>query len=475
MKKNNHHILHQVNLEINTSDEMTAFQIRKRIDSFLNEDLFPKVERLFDQMASPEEIQRFESIQMEFELKHADDIDLLAEQFVTQIKEKIEFADSEISDFQGDGNNVEHSNLLKNNQQQRQPAETALADAPLRRESITYESNLKNTFIYFIETGQLPWFAIPEILNEFLLPVHFNKALNDKRFIGQLKELFRIKPEVLQRFVLQFKPEPVEALLILLTSETGIPHKKLISLITAQKPTIRTALYQLIISKLIDQQYQIAPDIVQHIQSGQQMNQQLKEIFGTTNFDSINQSENEQSNYNKPEIRQQKEKCNNQIYIRNAGLILAHPFFRELFKRAGCVSGNEFISAEKQLYAVHLLHYLSSGNEQQMEYNLTFEKYLCGMSPVVPIDRNIELLEHDKQECDDLLNSIISNWVALKNTSSEELRQNFFLRNGKLDLQKSSPKLYIERKSFDLLLEQLPWNISMVKLPWMNDLLLVEW
>ena len=137
MKKNNRHILHQVNLEINTSDEKTAFEIKKRIDSFLNEDLFPKVERLFDQMASPEEIQRFESIQMEFELKHADDIDLLTEQVITQIKEKLEFADSEASDFQSDWNKAEHSNLQKNNQQHRQPAETALADAP-HQEGIHY-------------------------------------------------------------------------------------------------------------------------------------------------------------------------------------------------------------------------------------------------------------------------------------------------------------------------------------------------
>lgn len=165
----------------------------------------------------------------------------------------------------------------------------------------------------------------------------------------------------------------------------------------------------------------------------------------------------------------------NPVYIRNAGLILTHPFLRTLFTRTNCTNEKGDFLTEKQTYAIHLLHYLSNGQEHGMEHELTFEKFLCGVPLDAPIDRKIELSDEDKMQCIDLLKAMISNWSALKNTSPEGLRQTFILRNGKLDLQKSPSKLFVERKAFDILLNKLPWSISVVKLPWMNDFIFVEW
>ena len=130
---------------------------------------------------------------------------------------------------------------------------------------------------------------------------------------------------------------------------------------------------------------------------------------------------------------------------------------------------------DKKSQAIHLMHYLATRQEMDMEYNLTFEKFLCGVPLDSPINRKVVLSGHDKIECNDLLLSIISHWPALKNTSADGLRQMFIQRDGKLDLHKTPYKLIIERKAQDILLNKLQWNISIVKLPWFTDLLFVEW
>jgi len=163
------------------------------------------------------------------------------------------------------------------------------------------------------------------------------------------------------------------------------------------------------------------------------------------------------------------------IYIQNAGMILAHPFISQLIIHTGCADENKNLLPAKKQKAVQLLHYLASGEQNDMEFNLTFEKYLVGLPLEIPLSRISEIDETDKMECDEVLRSIVDYWPELKNTSPEGLRQLFFRRNGKLDLNQTPHKLYVERKAQDVLLDKLQWNISIVKLPWINDLLYVEW
>lgn len=490
MKKNNQHILQQVNLEINTTDEKTAFEIKSRIDSFLKDDLFPKVERLFDEMASPEEIQRFESIQMEFELKHAEDIDLLTEKFVSQIREKLETADSEADDFNRDWDKAGNKSFLAENQEPEKPDGPAFT-APAKRVSIDAESNLKNTFIYFLETGQLPWYAIAGLLNEFMLPILFNQAINDKKFIGQLKELFLSNGGAVKRFLYQFSNDTIELVIKQLRQTASIRQSDWNNLVLPENQALRILFYELIINKLIDPNYQITPEMWQDLHSEiwktlgemnetQQINNQAIEIllqigFDRKDFGEETNAEQEPLLSRDENSLQEPDETMKTVFIGNAGLILAHPFLKELFRRANCLDKNGQFLSSKQFYAIHLLHFLGTGEEQAMEHELTFEKFLCAVPLGMPIERKVDLLDQDKIQCNDLLKAMISNWSALKNTSPEGLRQTFILREGKLDLQKSPTKLYVGRKAFDVLLDKLPWSISVVKLPWMNDLLFVDW
>ncbi len=164
-----------------------------------------------------------------------------------------------------------------------------------------------------------------------------------------------------------------------------------------------------------------------------------------------------------------------EIAIKNAGLILLHPFIKNFFKRLDLLGANGWVKPDKLDIAVQSLHYLATGNENFFEGNIIFEKYLCGVLLKIPIPIESQLTENIKDETKILLKEVIKNWPALKNTSPDGLRQMFINRDGKLIQKENNYKLIIERKAQDVLLDKLNWNISIVKFPWNKELLFVEW
>ncbi|CAL2082337.1 conserved hypothetical protein [Tenacibaculum sp. 190524A05c] len=159
--------------------------------------------------------------------------------------------------------------------------------------------------------------------------------------------------------------------------------------------------------------------------------------------------------------------------IKNAGLILIHPFLKQFF--ASCNLLNDKNEIIKPTEAVHLLHYVATKREKQLESNLIFEKFLCNVPIHQTIERNITLSDELKENAENLLQSIVQNWEILKNSSSDLIRNEFIQRQGKLDLTKDNPHITIERKTQDILLDKLPWNYSLCKLPWMKTLLFTDW
>ena len=493
MKKNNHHILRKVNLEVNTPEEKIAFEIKSRLDSFLRKELFTKVEKLFDQLSLANEIKRFESIQLNFELKHAEDIDLIASQFVTQLKNKLEQIDSEPVNFNTDWDKIENQHLA--NHQLNQASERS-SDANLHEpgRTINHDSNLKNTFIYFLETGQLPWYAVPDLINEFVLPVHFAKALRDDRFRSHLKELFQNNETALDRFIYQFENKTIEHFLSRLMRDNKIISGDILSLISQQNHEVKKLIHKLIIKRLTNHQFagsielyqQIFKAVPENTPSTNEQEKRFHEIHEilqqAVNTSSTSKQSNENQNIaiknyetDSKDLVNEASEQTEPLYFSNAGLIVCHPLLPELLKRCECTVDNKFIGTNKKQYAVHLLHFLSTGKEKGMEYELGFEKFLCGYEQNIPVDRNIILKDEHKQECLNVLQSILTNWSALKNTSIDGLRENFFFREGKLDRKKTPVKLYVGRNTIDILLEKLPWSISVVKLPWLNDIIFVEW
>ncbi|HCY41490.1 MAG TPA: hypothetical protein DHV48_09070 [Prolixibacteraceae bacterium] len=514
MKINNQHILSRVNFELNTASESFAFEKRQTIDSFLKDDLLPDIEILFDELASPEEIKRFESIDIEVDVSREMDFGDLKSLLVSQLRGKIEVAQTDF--FESIENEV--SSFDRTNPREKQNINSGFE--PDKKLEVPYpestqagqSQNRQNIFLYFLETGQLPWYATGSLLAEFVDPEIFQTAIQDKIFLKRLINQFSTDKNSLQRFLMQMENELIRKFIFQLANEKRLEKALNLQVISKFSQVVQNKIYELIISSLIHTGYVIRKEVYQQLQNelfadqklisiAEKQTNQIQEILGIvnpgfmklvedlvvdqvfTNGKKPDESEVFQRLMDESDIRdieKSKEQRSEKsvglkfYYVQNAGLILAHPFIQNLFTQTNCLV-EKMILHEKKSLAVHLLHYLATGEEQEFECKLGFEKYLCGIAPEFMVDRKIKLTDQEKTECNDLLKSMIGHWTALKNSSPDTLRQMFLQRNGKLDLEQSPHKLYLERMAQDILLEKLPWNISVVKLPWMEDLLFIEW
>ena len=163
------------------------------------------------------------------------------------------------------------------------------------------------------------------------------------------------------------------------------------------------------------------------------------------------------------------------IFVRNAGVVLTHPFIGSLFKRLKLIQDGQFIDADAQTKAIFLLHYLATGKTTADEYGLVVCKFLCSYSINEPLPGEIKFTDAELAEATDMLTALIQQWDKLQNTSIAGLRESFLQRAGKLFIKNDSPYVQVESSSIDVLLDYLPWNLSMIKLPWMKELLRVEW
>ncbi|WP_433777979.1 contractile injection system tape measure protein [Flavobacterium anhuiense] len=161
-------------------------------------------------------------------------------------------------------------------------------------------------------------------------------------------------------------------------------------------------------------------------------------------------------------------------YVDNAGLVLIHPFLKSLFENCKLLNKDNTINDPE--VAAHLLHYAATGKEQDYENAMIFEKFLCNIPIVEPIERNIVLSEEMKKEAATMLQAVLSNWDIMRKSSAELLQNEFLQRSGKLDINgDESPVITMERKTQDILLDKLNWNLSIIKLAWKKRIIYVNW
>lgn len=166
---------------------------------------------------------------------------------------------------------------------------------------------------------------------------------------------------------------------------------------------------------------------------------------------------------------------NETIYISNAGLVILAPFLPRFFQQLGRMEDGSFITAADAERAVHLLQYLASGQQETEEYLLAFNKILCGLPLDHPVPSSIEITAEETDMVNSLLSAVLQNWEKMSNSTIENLRGSFLLRDGRLEEEGDRSRLRVESKGFDILLSFLPWTISVVHLPWMEKRVEVEW
>ena len=161
--------------------------------------------------------------------------------------------------------------------------------------------------------------------------------------------------------------------------------------------------------------------------------------------------------------------------IANAGLVILWPYLETLFTTLGYLEDSKFINTELQEKALGITQYLVTGEEYMEEHKLLLNKIFTGRPLGMPVRSRFYFSELEKQECDQLLHSVIRNWPVLKNTSIAGLRETFLERTGRLQIKENECFLRIERSGVDVLLDQLPWTLNVIRFPWIKQILYVEW
>jgi hypothetical protein len=175
------------------------------------------------------------------------------------------------------------------------------------------------------------------------------------------------------------------------------------------------------------------------------------------------------------ELLSKAPELNETIIISNAGLVLTAAFLPRFFENLGLVKAGKFISDQSQSKAVFLLQAMLLSDEAFDESNLTLNKLLCGLLPAAALEPIPKISKSERQEIALLLESMATQWAALKSNSGKMIAEGFFPREGALRRVQKGYQLQIQRLPFDILLDRLPWTIGMIKLPWMEDLIYVEW
>ncbi len=174
-------------------------------------------------------------------------------------------------------------------------------------------------------------------------------------------------------------------------------------------------------------------------------------------------------------INSESRKTNKKVKIvtEKAGLVILHPFIKELLKSATLLTEENKIKDTNK--AVLMLHYLATGNQKALDLELSFEKILLG----IPIEEVItipqKLTKIEKHQCDALLKAVVQHWNIYKSNATNSLRSMFLQRFGTVDYTKKKITIEVEKQAQDLLLDKLPWGIGIIKLPWLKPLIYTKW
>ncbi|MEW4922924.1 contractile injection system tape measure protein [Algibacter sp. 2305UL17-15] len=443
------HIINKVFLEVNTNSSKEAFALKDNLSVFLKHQLFPKIESYFDtqnKILSGSSI-RFNKIEININQAGIVNLNALKNDIVNQLKKKIDF------EIQNTANHTEDQNEL----------------VVLSKTKSTLDS-----FIYFLRTGAKPWWQsnISDLFDEKGIETIISEPGFSSKFIKVLAF-----EKAKQRLLNQFGDDILWRLLATSNSKKTVSKRKVFSVLK-KNSTLRDTFWIAVIdgcrlntsSRIKTMLHQFAA--TKTIDSNER---QALENFATS---IINKPLNDKKNIELPpekEVLTNENPTEEALYINNAGLVLLHPFLKQFFMNAKLADATGKIIESEVETAIHLLHYLSTKQEQQLESELVLEKFLCGYPINKSMQRFIELPQELKHMGEEVLQAAITHWDALKSTSPDGLRTGFLQREGKLIIENNTCKLIVERKGQDILLDKIPWNIHLIKLPWLDNLIVVEW
>lgn len=458
-------IIKKIAVTVNTQSLSRGTQLKDELSTFLKDEIFPAIDAHFNSIQKKDAIIRFEKIEIEI---------------------GVDVADS----------NGDLKNLILNELKKIINTESITTNKVDTFKKTTVEKSELDAFIYFLEFGILPWWCDEKQKFESKF---FRKIKPHQLFLKNFKTLLT-KPQIRKRLMCQFDDEQ---LAILVSASNKLPklNKEITSKIPKKYRNVfwETVLYYLafkeeqefianlnkfpikvteklltIINKDLGIETPIAYRDFQKLNTKKKFTENSLSTNNTKeqmSFAEIFKVDSSLVTFNSTEI---KEIVSSGILVKNAGLILLHPFLKMFFKKLDFLTEND-IKPEKIDEAIHILHYLATGREQPAEHEVIFEKFICNIPLFRTINRQIFLTEAQKNAANQLLKAVLEHWTTLKSNSIEILQNEFLQRDGKLTITNQKQNLFLQRKTQDLLLDRLPWNIHLVKLPWHDKILFVNW
>jgi hypothetical protein len=473
----NHRIRRQV-LELELPREMGAYALQRQVGLVFQEKIVPKLDELFSQLAPAGQILRIEHLEIDLgRLSESNWEQQLLESCLRQLTQQLQ-------------------EIVKAQEYMPESSAQVLSSA----------DNAFQILLAFLENGNLPWYAKGMQLSELEQLLQPLLSVQSPQFSREILPLLRQKNSTLRRLLWQFKPylvaQILEAALQMpaaclaeaqqqLQKQLGLPLS-----LTQQEHLLRITLKQenifhgsppaALIAQLVSQWKKVlAPNlggILVHAPANE-----------SNDFpDSISASEATPDHQRLAPLSQAKSDREPApqatsttafkgelpgLGIDLAGIVLLGPYLPTFFQALDLLQPGSFSSIEAQFRAIHLLHYLATGQEHPEEPLLALPKILCGLALEEPVPAILSLEQSEIQEAESMLQALIRNWPALKSTSPDGLRSGFLQRQGILSRNEAQSTwlLRVERLGQDLLLERLPWSISVIKLPWMETSLQVEW
>lgn len=442
IKKN---IIKKLHVEVNTRTVAKATQIKDTIDVFIKNEIYPEIEailKLYTQEIGNNTIQ-IDTLKLDLNVSNYNDIK-------ASLKEKL-------------NKSIKSAISINTN--------TRVNTFPEDEKSI-------RAFLFFLENGQLPWW---QKMLKFENASDLKKIKERPKYRDKLVQLLH-KKEVQKRLVYQLNFEQIETLIFAASTakdDSEYTHyKKLVTRFSKQQPR---KFWPIILRENFTQNSTPFKEFIyKEIATILQLKKDKPHTQNTNHSPTLSEENLTKQDANFKDVNEDLAIANTsdteEILIDNAGLILLHPFLPQLFTKLDFYTKDEKkLNPNKIHEATQLLHFLATKNESPFEYELTFEKFLCGIPFNTPINRFQKISEVQKQECDILLTSVVKHWKALKTSNTDILRSGFLTREGKLIKEADSTKIHIQRQGHDILLERIPWGISVMNLPWLNKITYITW
>ena len=533
MQTANQHIINKLFLEVNTASKDKAYYLKDNLNTFLKEEFFPLLEAYFDTLHDKMPLQsiQIEKLNIDFSMPADFDFSTLKIEIINQFQKQIE---QQIDKGFSDTKNYTLVHVKeKNINEFFSFLETGTTSWSALSKDIL-NLNTENQFEKMISEKAFG-LKLRKALENRQSRIRFIKQLSDNQIYSILAKTFLIELSASEQTTSGNSNKIKDTInTVILKSKQGLHQRNLVwdllisQLLKENESLIQKKLVELFTSFDVIKKY--PSTFVLEIIKKQIVNQSVLEILINLENEVLhianileqkisetpqNKDNNlSESNFTKPDkssvsddkkaeeinliFDTNKEIFNNKdvkteeilnsdlllneeilaetatdYYVNNAGLILIHPFLKQLFENCKLLHKNNTINDPE--VAAHLLHYIATAKEQDYEHEMLFEKFLCNIPANQTINRNITLSEELKNHSNEMLQAVLENWSIMKDSSVALLQNEYLQRPGKIMLSEDHPKIIVERKTQDILLDKIAWNLGIVKLAWKNKIIFVDW